>query len=252
MVSYALTVLAAASVALAGTPPGFNPGSGNELIVDFGNVNINGQVVPKNDVQSQPQLATQQKLPGTQFAVIMVDLDIPTNNARQTTTLLHWLQTGLTQEATPSKLGNQNNVFRLVNQANTAADAAYIGPNPPNKAPLSHRYAQILVDTSGVQSQSTNELQTAARTRQGFNVEQVLSQAGLNGKVVAGNFFNVSATGQNNRVEGDDSTLAANVSSPASASMNMPMPTTTNSPATAVAPQLTFLGALAAVAAMFM
>ncbi len=48
MASYVLTVLAAASVVLAGTPPGFQPGSGNELIVDFGNTEINGQAVPKS------------------------------------------------------------------------------------------------------------------------------------------------------------------------------------------------------------
>jgi len=49
MVSYTLSALALAAVALAGTPPGFNPGTGNELVVEFNNnLNINGQVVQKN------------------------------------------------------------------------------------------------------------------------------------------------------------------------------------------------------------
>ncbi len=50
MLGSSLTVLAAAaSVVLARTPPGFQPGATDELIVDYNNnLEINGQVVQKN------------------------------------------------------------------------------------------------------------------------------------------------------------------------------------------------------------
>lgn len=48
MVSYALTVLAAASAALAATPAGFTPASQTDLIVQYGSLAINGQVVQRS------------------------------------------------------------------------------------------------------------------------------------------------------------------------------------------------------------
>ena len=54
MVSYALTLLAAASSALAATPAGFQPGSQNDLIVQYGNLAINGQVVQRNCMSPIP------------------------------------------------------------------------------------------------------------------------------------------------------------------------------------------------------
>jgi phosphatidylethanolamine-binding protein (PEBP) family uncharacterized protein len=252
MVSYALVVLATVTVALAGTPPGFQPGSGTELIVDFGNTAINGQVVPKNTVANQPEIGTNQRLTGQSYAVIMVDLDIPTNNTRETTTLLHWMQTGLTSAATASRLGTQNNVFQLENRGNTPAAAAYISPNPPARQPLSHTYTQILVDTSGIQTQSTNALQNAAKTRQGFNVEQVLSQAGLAGKVVAGNFFNVTNPGPVNTKVDDDGTLDANTTSMGSMTMSMPMATNTPSAGNALSAKVAAGAALVGVAGVFL
>ncbi len=286
MVSSILTVLAAATVALAGTPPGFAPASSTELIVDFGNVEINGQAVPKNSktrpskqdraeaavlltialgVQSQPQIGTLQKLQGTSFAVIMVDLDIPTTTPKKTTTLLHWLQTGLTQSTTSTKIGNQD-VFTFTNKGNTAAAAAYLGPSPPAEIPLSHRYTQILVDTSGFQAQATNPLLTAAKTRQGFNVDQVLSQAGLSAKVVAGNFFNVTNPGPVSKTGAVDDSQDADASpqdggygstSTDTSSMSMPMSTSMTMPMTAgagamLSPHVTLVAGLIAVATMFL
>jgi phosphatidylethanolamine-binding protein len=146
-------------------------------------------------VLSQPTVGVLQRPQGTQFAVIMVDLDIPTNTPPQTNTLLHWMQTGLTLAAQPSRIAGQS-VFLLENRGNaTAAAAAYIAPNPPARIPLSHRYTFILVDTSGIQAAGVSTLTTAAATRMGFNAESVLSSAGLEGRVVAGNFFNVTNPG---------------------------------------------------------
>jgi len=48
MVSYVLTLLAAASSALAATPAGFTPASQNNLVVQYGGLAINGQVVQRN------------------------------------------------------------------------------------------------------------------------------------------------------------------------------------------------------------
>jgi hypothetical protein len=132
----------------------------------------------------------------------MIDLDIPTNTST-TNTLLHWMQTGLTPATSPTMLNTtagQNMVFLLQNTSNTAPAAPYVGPGPPARNPLSHRYTQILVDTSGLATQATSVLETAAKTRLGFDAMTVLKQAGLATKVVAGNSFNVTNPGpvQNN------------------------------------------------------
>lgn len=128
----------------------------------------------------------------------MIDLDIPTNSTSVTDTLLHWMQTDLTPATTPTQLnmtsGSQA-VFLLKNAANTPALAPYFGPSPPARTPLSHRYTQILVDTSGVSTQATGALQGAAANRRGFQAQAVLKQAGLENKVVAGNFFIVTNPG---------------------------------------------------------
>lgn len=146
---------------------------------------------------SEPKLATTQRLNGTSYAVLMIDLDIPTNSPPQTNTLLHWMQTDLTPAtaatALNSSAGNAN-VFAL-QTGQTAAFATYLQPNPPARVPLSHRYTQILVDTTGVQQTALDSLKSAAQTRQGFKAQEVLAAAGLQNKVVAGNFYNVTNAG---------------------------------------------------------
>lgn len=127
----------------------------------------------------------------------MIDLDIPTNNPPQTNTLLHWMQTDLTPATAATALnataGNAN-VFAL-QTGQTAAFATYLQPNPPARVPLSHRYTQILVDTTGVQQTALDSLKSAAQNRQGFKAQEVLTAAGLQSKVVAGNFYNVTNAG---------------------------------------------------------
>ena len=136
----------------------------------------------------------------------MIDLDIPTNTPPQTNTLLHHLQTGLSPATTATgvTLAAPNNmsapvaasVFFLENRSNTTALSAYIGPNPPARVPLSHRYTHILVDTSNVTAQGIQALRAAASgNRVGFNASAVLTEAGLVDRVVAGNFFNVTNPG---------------------------------------------------------
>ncbi len=128
----------------------------------------------------------------------MVDLDIPTNNPPQTSTLLHWMQMGLTLSNTPMMFNTTNgrqSVFLLQNSSSTAPAAMYLGPNPPARVPLSHRYTQVLVDTSSITQQQMNMLMQAAQTRQGFDPMSVLMMANLMDKVVAGNSFNVTNPG---------------------------------------------------------
>lgn len=127
----------------------------------------------------------------------MIDLDIPTNNPPQTNTLLHWMQTGLTPAtaATAANTSSGNAQVFALQTGQTAAFATYLQPNPPARVPLSHRYTQILVDTTGVQQTALDSLKSAAQNRQGFKAQEVLTAAGLQSKVVAGNFYNVTNAG---------------------------------------------------------
>jgi phosphatidylethanolamine-binding protein (PEBP) family uncharacterized protein len=145
--------------------------------------------------QTAPTIATKSKLEGTSFAVVMIDLDIPTAPPH---TLLHWLQTGLTQSSSAIALNTtmgSTNAFVLSVPGDEAAFAPYIGPAPPARNPLSHRYTQILVDTSAASEQELAALKQAAGTRMGFIAQDVLTSAGLADKIVAGNFFNVTNPG---------------------------------------------------------
>lgn len=126
---------------------------------------------------------------------MMIDLDIPTDSPPLTSTLLHWMQTGLTQSSTPANLGGIT-AFPLTATTGENALLDYFGPNPPARVPLSHRYTQILVDTSAASMESLAILQQAATTGQrGFDAATVLEDAGLSGSVVAGNYFVVTNTG---------------------------------------------------------
>lgn len=144
-----------------------------------------------------PTLATLQRLNGTSYAVMMIDMDIPTNTPPQTSTLLHWMQTGLTPATVATNLNTTSGnrpVFLLQNIGNTAAFASYTGPNPPAVQPVSHRYVQILVDTTNAPQTALDSLRTAAQTRQGFNADNTLRAVGLNTRVAAGNYFIVTNT----------------------------------------------------------
>lgn len=128
----------------------------------------------------------------------MIDLDIPTDTPPQTNTLLHWAQTGLTPATTATRLNTTNgqlSVFLLENSTNTSPILGYFGPNPPARIPLSHRYCQILVDTSDADDEDIAVIRTAAATIRGFNAQTVLDAADLEDEVVAGNWYNVTNPG---------------------------------------------------------
>ncbi|KAK3326501.1 phosphatidylethanolamine-binding protein [Apodospora peruviana] len=195
-------LVVAATASLAATPAGFEPASTTDLYVLFnGTAALNGQAMPRLSTTTQPMLGTTTRLNGSSYAVLMIDIDIPTNTPPETNTLLHWMQTGLTPATTATNImtsgGRAIQLFLLENRTQTEPVVTYFGPNPPARTPLSHRYTQILVDTSGVTAQSINGLQSAAGTRPaiGFNASAVLEDANLANKVVAGNFFNVTNPG---------------------------------------------------------
>lgn len=162
----------------------------------------------------QPTIGTTEQLPGT-YAVVMVDLDIPDSEQNmtgaengtvpdgaaqngtetgQTNTLLHWLQTGLTSSSEAMDT-NGTQVFLLQNAGEEAPLSEYIGPNPPAREPLSHRYTFVLVDHSDIAPEGLETLTASSEERKGFDAQAVLTQAGLEGGVVAGNFFNVTNGG---------------------------------------------------------
>lgn len=181
--------------------------------------------LPTTVTSTQPRIGTLEPLNGTSYAILMIDLDIPTNNPSETSTLLHWLQTDLVPAPAPTVLNTTSGAIRaflLQNRtdANTGAETAravlapYIGPSPPAHVPLSHRYTQILVDTSDLTAGGSEALRaavlgTAGATnaaqgngnssgmaqRRGFDAHAVLKVAGLENKVVAGNSFNVTNAG---------------------------------------------------------
>ncbi|KAK3995626.1 CEN-like protein 1 [Cladorrhinum sp. PSN332] len=199
MLSKCVTVLMVATTALARTPNGFSPATNTDLIVEYrGFAPQNGVVVARDTTVPEPRIGTLTRLNGTSYAVLMIDLDIPTDNPPATNTLLHWMQTGLTPASTATQLNTTMGTIRaflLENGTNTAPIVAYFGPNPPARVPLSHRYTQILVDTSDITDEGTQALRTAAGALRGFNAQQVLTQANLGDKVVAGNFYNVTNPG---------------------------------------------------------
>ncbi|KAI7776317.1 hypothetical protein LA080_005504 [Diaporthe eres] len=109
------------------------------------------------------------------------------------------MQTGLTPVITASTISASNGstqAFTLSNAKNTSAIVAYTQPAPPAQNRLSHRYTQILVDTSSMTSAGLSALQSAAETRVGFDIDSALQAAGLSKNVVAGNSFNVTNPGQ--------------------------------------------------------
>jgi len=112
--------------------------------------------------------------------------------------MLQWMQTSLTQSssATPlnTTMGSKNAYVFSVSQ-DVEAFAPYAGPAPPARIPLSHRYTQILVDTSEASDEALATLKTAAANRRNFVALDVLTSAGLANKIVAGNFYNVTNPG---------------------------------------------------------
>ncbi|KAI1824742.1 PEBP-like protein [Xylaria intraflava] len=194
-----IALAASVSGVLASTPPNFKPDSQASFLVVYGEESAaNGAVIDKELTGKAPTIASYIKLEGTSFAVMMIDLDVPTDNPPRTDTYLNWLQTGLTQDSTGSMLnittGSQY-VYVFSVPQNEGAFASYTGPDPPAKIPLTHRYTELLIDTSNASEDDLADLKAAAATRECFNASSVLESVGLVDKVIAGNYFNVTNPG---------------------------------------------------------
>ncbi len=205
MLSKSFFAVALAGAATAVTPSGFQPASNSDLIVAFGNtLALNGKSMTKAgsllhlssihtshikaETASEPIIGTTTRLTGT-YAIMMVDPDIPPQTVGGPTgELLHWMQQGLTSSNTSTLIGGMQ-VFVLRSATNETAIAPYFGPSPPNKAPNTHRYTQLLLDTTG-NANALASLKTAGATRTNFNAVNVVSQAGVN--IIAGNSFDVT------------------------------------------------------------
>ncbi|RXG49130.1 hypothetical protein VDGE_08416 [Verticillium dahliae] len=199
MFSTSLIALAAAALVSAATPPGFQPAGQGALIVSYGGIAaMNGVNLPKESTAKVPLIATEQPLQGT-YAILMIDMDIPTNAPPQTSTLLHWAQTGFTSAQTPMVLNSTagpKTVYVMQNLAQQPPLAEYIGPNPPARAPLAHRYAFVAVDHTQITQQGLGALSQAASERRGFDAVRALAAAGLQmNAAVAGDYFIVRNTG---------------------------------------------------------
>jgi hypothetical protein len=122
---------------------------------------------------------------------MMVDPDIPPQTAGgPTSQLLHWMQSGLVSANNATFIGGVK-IYELVNPSNTPALATYIQPSPPNRAPNTHRYTQMLFNTTG-NSSALTQLTTFAKTRSNFSAENVVKTTGLT--VLFGNSFDVTNT----------------------------------------------------------
>ncbi|TLS24687.1 hypothetical protein PpBr36_08423 [Pyricularia pennisetigena] len=196
-----LSILAAAGVALAVTPQGFSPGVQAPLFVLYSDsvAALNGATMSKMTTAKEPFVGTENKLTGKSYAIIMVDMDIPTSQPPKTRTLLHWMQTDLVpvdKPVTVNTTAGTATVYPVSNLKRVIAAAPYIGPDPPARVPLNHRYTQVLVDTSNVGQEQMRILSKAATKREDFNVAEVLSAANIpTDKIVAGNFFQVTNPG---------------------------------------------------------
>ncbi|KAF5871056.1 putative phosphatidylethanolamine-binding protein pebp protein [Botrytis fragariae] len=181
--------LALAGGASAFTPPGFEPSSTNDLTVAYGSkLATNGIQMLRADTASAPVLGTTIKMSGT-YAVMMVDPDIPpATTGGDTSQFLHWMQADLTSSNITTTIGGQK-IYELINVKNTSAFATYLQPNPPNIAPTTHRYTQLLFNTTDM-NMSLVSLQMAGKTRGSFNAANVVKSANL--KVLMGNSFDVS------------------------------------------------------------
>lgn len=137
-----------------------------------------------------PTIGTAEKLFGT-YTIMMVDPDIPPAVVgNPTSELLHWMQGGLVSASTASTVGGVQ-IFELINPKNQSAFASYLGPSPPAKAPLTHRYTQMLLNTTD-NTNAVSSLSKFATVRTNFSAVSVVQSSGA--ILVAGNSFNVTNT----------------------------------------------------------
>ncbi|OAA65694.1 Phosphatidylethanolamine-binding protein PEBP [Niveomyces insectorum RCEF 264] len=126
----------------------------------------------------QPTIALSTANASSTYLFIMMDLDVPAGGARST--LLH----AMLQDFKASGSGG-------VLTSTATGPASYMGPAPPKETPAHpHHYVQVLFEQpAGFAVPAT--MQSAVRSRLGFNLANFVTAASL-GAPVAGNYFTVT------------------------------------------------------------
>ncbi|QDS73109.1 hypothetical protein FKW77_000885 [Venturia effusa] len=165
------------AVTRAQTPPGFNPSISNQLQITYGGTAISpaGQSVPRPSTAQPPTIQVPSNMNSAtgKALLVMVDLDVPRQNARVTN--LHWLAPNV----------DVSKVQAVVPDTTTAK---YLQPSPP-KGDTAHRYVFLMYAQQAnfsVPAQFSN-VQTK---RIGFDVNAFAQASGL-GAPVAANFVMV-------------------------------------------------------------
>ncbi|KAI9775204.1 MAG: hypothetical protein M1839_001392 [Geoglossum umbratile] len=177
VVSLVALVLGAA----AQTPPGFQPSTNTNLLVNFGNT----QVQPPGIFLSQAATASEPAIAFSgagkrKYVVIMMDIDVSFNGAN--TNLVHWIQ-GNFSVSGGSKLSSPQGPI-----------APYLGPSPPPGE--NHRYVEMLFNEPqgfSIPASFTAifaNLTASVVNRIGFDLNKFISDSKL-GNPVAGNYFRV-------------------------------------------------------------
>ncbi|KAF2121748.1 phosphatidylethanolamine-binding protein [Lophiotrema nucula] len=183
---YANTLILGVSAiagALADTGPGFPVQVGPTLNVTFGGNNVSpaGELIPRADTASPPNVTTPVFTSAGKAVLFMVDSDVPRNGTR--VELLHWLISNVT-------LAGDNQTLSFSGEG----EAPYLQPSPP-VGDTPHAYTLVLFpqpDNFTVPSQFNDVLES----RVFFNISNFVAAAGLSNPL-AGNYIrvqNVSGT----------------------------------------------------------
>ncbi|SPO04397.1 uncharacterized protein DNG_07082 [Cephalotrichum gorgonifer] len=178
-------IAALAACGLAQTPPGFEPAVEANLAVIFeaGAVEEPGTSFTIAETAQLPTIGTAEPLEGT-YILLVVDISVPGGAQRQK--LLHGLISGYTSAAEPNDAG-----IYVLETADPASPASYIGPGPPpENPPYAHSYVEVLfVQPDGWEAPAVDF--SGFGNRFGIDVGKLIESYGL-GEPVAANYFNVT------------------------------------------------------------
>ncbi|KAH8804392.1 phosphatidylethanolamine-binding protein [Xylogone sp. PMI_703] len=189
--SISVALLAAINVHCQ-TPPGFKPSTKLRLGVTFQHgVSVHpGHELYVNETQSAPRLNLNSLLTvrhlqtpiyhlSWKYMVFMIDMDVDRSGMKYP--LLHWYQPDLV-------LNDQTHELSVASDS-TLPKAMYAGPAPPPGP--AHRYVEVLFvqpEEYKLPEEFEKYLGNTIAARLGFNIEQLVKEAGL-GEPIAGNWF---------------------------------------------------------------
>ncbi|KAF4434802.1 phosphatidylethanolamine-binding protein-like protein [Fusarium austroafricanum] len=183
----AVFLAAAASSAMAQTPPNFEPSTKNNLEVKFGSLEVlPGRIEPQKGLSDTPALALKSpKAP--MYIAFMMDISIVLKPGASPTTLIHWIRPYLWSENGSLK------------STNIAALVPYMPPGPPPGQ--THDYVVFLFEQppnfkvpDNYKSSFAN-ITASVNNRIGFNLTEFTDATELK-QPVAANWFRVSTPAQ--------------------------------------------------------